>query len=157
MNINVIALSKVKDKHLASLIATYFKRLQKYAKVKVVEIKESYIPLKFNEHDINKALLEESKAILSKVKERDYVILLAPNGKTLDSVAFSEKLIKLSAKGTITFIIGSSYGVHTTIYSRANETMSFSPLTFPHELFRLLLFEQLFRAFKIINNETYHK
>lgn len=159
MIIEIIALSKVKDKSLANLIADYFKRLQKYAKVTVIEIKESYLPLKSNQHDVSKALNEESKKILSKVKERDYVIALSPNGKKLDSIEFSGALQKAhnQSTGAIIFIIGSSNGLDQAVYERANEVISFSDLTFTHELFRLLLFEQLFRAFKIINNETYHK
>ena len=157
MIINIIAVGKLKEKNIASLVATYYKRLQKHVKVNVIEVKESFIPLKSNEHDINRALLEESKRIISKVKERDYVILLAPKGKQLDSLAFSDFVATKSANSRLTFIIGSSYGVHEALYERANEVISFSELTFPHELFRLLLFEQLFRALKIINNETYHK
>lgn len=159
MVINVIAIGKMRDQNLLNLCNLYIKRLRKYVKVNIIEIKDMPLPIKHNASDIKTALEQEATLLFKHINERDYTVALAPHGKSVDSLTFSKNLSEYFVKGhaTINFIIGSSYGLSEDVYKRANETISFSALTFPHEMFRLLLFEQLFRAFKISHNETYHK
>ncbi len=159
MVINIIAVGKMRDQNLLNLCNMYIKRLRKYVKVNVLEVKEIPLPLKHNESDIKAALTHEASYIFRHINERDYVVALAPHGKSVDSPTFSDNLSEYFVKGnaTVNFIVGSSYGLSKEVYKRAHANISFSALTFPHEMFRLILLEQLFRAFKIKNNETYHK
>lgn len=158
MKINVIAVGKVKGPLLLS-VQEYLKMISKYTDIEVIEIKEETTPLKASEKTINSALDSEGENILKRISDKEYVIALAPHGKKLDSLCFSEELNNAFSLGQskVTFIIGSSHGLSNNIYTRANKVISFSDLTFPHQLFRVLLLEQIFRAFKILNNETYHK
>ena len=103
------------------------------------------------------ALEEEKNFILKQIKDRDYVVLFDVKGSKMDSISFSKYLEKIQLKGMVTFVIGGSFGFHKEIYQRANACISFSDFTIPHQLFRLLAYEQIYRAFKIKNNEMYHK
>lgn len=158
MKISVYAVGKVKGPLLQS-INEYMKMISKYCEIEIIEIKEELIPAKASEKTINNALDVEGEAILKRINDKDYVFALAPRGLKLDSPAFSEHLIQAFNLGQsrVSFIIGSSHGLSNNIYTRAHKVLSFSDLTFPHQLFRLMLLEQIFRAFKISNNETYHK
>ena len=137
----------------------YLKMIAKFAPINVVEIQEESIPLKENDGDIKNALELEGAAILKRIKEKEFVFLLSPKGKKLDSVAFSRELEAAFSLGQsqVTFVIGSSNGISPKVAERANFVLSFSDLTFPHQLFRVMLLEQIFRAFKISRNERYHK
>lgn len=159
MVINIIAVGKMRDQNLLNLCNVYIKRLRKYRKVNVIEVKESSLSPKHSASDIKVALDQEAALLFKHIKERDYIVALAPHGKSVDSLTFSKNLNEYFLKGSasVNFIIGSSYGLSEEVYKRAHESISFSALTFPHEMFRLMLLEQLFRSFKISHNETYHK
>lgn len=150
--IKIICVGQIKEPYLKSAIAEYSKRLKKYSKVEIIEIKDE-------------GLVEESKAIAlegEKIKkhllEKDCLITLEIEGKQLTSLEFSEKLNELLIENSnIVFIIGGSYGLSEEIKQRAKLHLSFSKMTFPHQLFRVILLEQVYRAYKILNNERYHK
>ena len=147
--IRIICVGKIKEKYFVDMIKEYEKRILKYTKFDIIELED------YN-YDVLKTINEEGKNILSKIKETDYVICLDIKGKKLDSVEFS-KVIEKNISNNITFIIGGSYGLSDAVLKRSNMHISFSDLTFPHKLFRVILLEQIYRSFKIINNESYHK
>lgn len=144
--INIICSGKIKEKYLIELIDDYKKRINKYHKINIIEIKDE------------DNLVSEAKNILKQISDKDYVIACAIEGNTLDSNSFA-KLIEetFNQASTIDFVIGSSYGLDNSVIKRANKVLSFSKFTMPHGLFRGILLEQIYRAFKINNNETYHK
>lgn len=143
--IKVICVGKIKEQYLKDLINDYLKRINKYHKLDIIELKDS-----------NK--IDESKEILKYVNSKDYIITMDINGNKLSSVELSKKIDNLLMNySNITFIIGGSYGLHDDVKSVSNYSLSFSDLTFPHGLFRGLLLEQIYRSFKILNNESYHK
>ena len=139
-------MGKIKEDYLNKLIDDYKKRISRYHKIEIIELNDS--------NDLQK----ESVDILKHINNQDYVIALDINGENLDSVSLAKKIDSTFLNyGTITFIIGSSFGLHEDVKRRANYKLSFSKLTFPHGLFRGILLEQIYRSFKILNNETYHK
>ena len=139
-------MGKIKEDYLNKLIEDYKKRISRYHKIEIIELNDS--------NDLQK----ESVDILKHINNQDYVIALDIDGENLDSVSLSKKIDSTFLNyGTITFIIGSSFGLHDDVKRRANYKLSFSKLTFPHGLFRGILLEQIYRSFKILNNETYHK
>lgn len=157
MKIKIIALGKIKEQSLSSLIDEYKKRIGKYTNIEIIELKESNLR-SLSDKDICNALVEEAIEINKYIKKDDYVIPLTIEGKSLDSVTFANNLESVFSLGKdIVFIIGSSYGLSDEIKNRGNLNLSFSKMTYPHQLMRLILLEQLFRAFKIIHHETYHK
>lgn len=144
--IKIICMGKIKEDYLNKLIDDYKKRISRYHKIEIIELNDS--------NDLQK----ESADILKHINNQDYVIALDIDGENLDSVSLAKKIDSIFLNyGTITFIIGSSFGLHEDIKRRANYRLSFSKLTFPHGLFRGILLEQIYRSFKILNNETYHK
>lgn len=149
--IKLIVVGKIKEKYLLDAVKEYEKRLSKYTKLKIIELAdESY--------DVKKTLLKEKESIIKNINDKDYVITLEIEGKSLDSIEFSNKIEELqNYNNDICFIIGGSYGLHDEIKKRSNLSLSFSKMTFPHQLFRIILLEQIYRAYKIMNNETYHK
>ena len=148
----LICVGKIKEKYLNEAIDEYKKRLSKYTKLDIVELPD----ISYNE--IDKVKKEEGKLILKHLKETDNVIILDINGIELSSVELTNKLCRLeSVNSNITFIIGGSYGLSEEVKKRANFSLSFSKLTFPHQLFRVILLEQIYRTYKIRNNENYHK
>ena len=147
--IKIICVGKIKEKYYKSAIEEYLKRLSKYTKLEVIELPD------YN-YDITKTLLEEGKNVLSKINDNDYVVTMEINGKECNSVELSS-FIEKNLSNNIVFVIGGSYGLSSDVKQRSNYSMSFSKLTFPHQLFRILLLEQVYRAFKIINNENYNK
>jgi 23S rRNA (pseudouridine1915-N3)-methyltransferase len=150
--IKIICVGKIKEKYLKDGIDEYLKRLSKYTKLEIIEIED----VDFNEKE--KTLRYESDNIKKYINYRDYIITLEIEGNELNSIEFSNKVSDvLNNNSNITFIIGGSYGLHESIKYLCNYSLSFSKLTFPHQLFRLALLEQIYRAFKIMNNETYHK
>lgn len=159
MKVKIICVGKLKEKYLVDGIKEYLKRISGYSDVEIIEVSDERIPDKASlaEEMIVKA--KEGRKILDKVKQDDYMILLDVSGKEMDSVSFSKQIEKctLEGKSTIDFVIGGSLGHGEEVLSRANFRLSFSPMTFPHQLMRLILVEQIYRAFKIMKNETYHK
>ena len=150
--IKLICVGKIKEKYLNEAIDEYKKRLSKYTKLDIIELPDS----SYNE--IDKVKKEEGKLILKHLKETDNVIILDIDGIELSSLELTNKLCRLeSVNSNITFIIGGSYGLSEEVKKRANYSISFSKLTFPHQLFRVILLEQLYRTYKIRNNENYHK
>lgn len=156
MIIKVIALGKLKEKFLKDGIEEFQKRLRPYANFEIIEL----LPVEIkDEHLIAKALDEEAEKIFAYIKPLSYVITLEINGKPLSSEEFASKIESLSKDGTseIVFVIGSSYGLSPIVSNRADFKMSLSKMTFLHQFARLILVEQIYRAFKIIKGETYHK
>lgn len=150
--IKIIAVGKVKEKFYREAILEYQKRLSKYTKVEIIEVPD--IDAETKEIELRK----EKEFILKNIKEREYLVTLEIEGKEMDSLTFSSLLEKnFSLYPTITFIIGGSVGIHSSIKEMAHFKLSFSKMTFPHQLFRVLLLEQIYRAYKIQNHESYHK
>jgi 23S rRNA (pseudouridine1915-N3)-methyltransferase len=147
--IKIICIGKIKEKFLREAILEYEKRIQKYVKIELIELPDFSI-------GINKE--KEGEAILKNIKEKEYVITLEIEGEQLTSLEFADKLEKLQMqKGDVVFVIGGSDGLSPSVKKRSNYKLSFSNMTFPHQLFRVILLEQIYRAFKIRNHESYHK
>ena len=144
--IKIICVGKIKEKYLTDLINDYYKRINKYYKLEIIELKDS---------DIKR----ERDDILKYLKKTDYIISLSIEGRNLSTLEFKDKIENLlnTSNSNITFIIGGSDGLDEEIKRSSNELLSFSKLTFPHGLFRGILLEQIYRIFKIMNKETYHK
>lgn len=144
--IKIICLGKIKEEYLNNMIKDYQKRISRYHKIEIIELTDS------------NNLEKEAVDIQKHINNQDYVIALDIDGEIIDSVSLSKKIDQtFLTNSTITFIIGSSFGLHPDIKKRANYRLSFSKMTFPHGLFRGILLEQIYRSFKILNNETYHK
>ena len=159
MKIKVVTVGKLKEKYLKDGIAEYSKRISRFAKLEMIELADEKIPDKASESENQKILEIEGQRILSKVGDRDFVIVLAIEGKTFSSEEFSKQLEEASIKGfsTLTFIIGGSLGLSSSVKNRANLSVSFGRLTLPHQLMRLVLVEQIYRAFTIQQGSPYHK
>lgn len=156
MKIKIIALGKIKEKFLKDGINEFLKRLTPYASVSVTEL----TPVEIKDENLTeKALIEEGEKILSNIKPLDYVITLEINGKQLSSEEFASKITEITNAGVqeIVFVIGSSCGIGKNVSQRADFKLSMSKMTFLHQFARLILTEQIYRAFKIIKGETYHK
>lgn len=151
--LKLICVGKVKDASLKALIDDYQKRIQKYHKLEVIEVKDE--PIRDNEKEV---LDIEASRIMSKIYKDDYVILLDLHGESLDSVSFAKKIDKLFVSySKITFVIGGSLGLGEEVRKRANYRLKLSDMTFLHQMTRLIILEQIYRCFKILNHETYHK
>lgn len=158
LHINVLCVGKIKENFFKEAILEYSKRLSRFCNLTILEIADEKIPDKANEKIEQEIKGKEGNNILSHIKKDSYTIALDLNGKEFDSISFSQKMSKLSiTNSNITFIIGGSLGLSKEVLSACNEKMCFSKLTFPHQLIRIFLLEQLYRSFKIANNETYHK
>ena len=159
MKIKIIAVGKVKENYLKEGINEYLLRLSPYAKTEIIEVDDSKVKDNPNQSDITKVINEEGDRVLSKIKNTDYVINLDLNKKEFDSVEFSKFIESKMVEGgsSLTFVIGGSYGLSQQVKERANYAISLSKMTFLHQMTRLILLEQLYRSFKILNNETYHK
>ena len=143
--IRIICVGKLKEKYLIDLVNDYLSRLNKYHKTELIEVKDSDI-------------IKESLLIEKQIDNRDFVITMDINGKKMNSIDFAKNIDSwIINNSRIVFIIGGSDGLHITIKERSNYALSFSDMTFPHGLFRGFLIEQIYRGFKILNNETYHK
>ena len=153
--IKIIAPGKIKDKHMAALIDDYQKRINHYQKLEIIEVKDETINANNSSDNIKQ---KEGERILSKIEANDYVICLDLKGEMMDSVAFSDKIDNLvNRSNNIVFVIGGSLGIHEDVLKRANASLKLSPMTFLHQMTRLILLEQIYRAFKILHHETYHK
>jgi 23S rRNA (pseudouridine1915-N3)-methyltransferase len=159
MRIRIITVGKIKETYLSMAIKEYSKRLNAYCQLEIIEIKDEKVPEKLSQSQRLKALEIEGKKILSMIKDNDIVITLEISGTPLSSEDFSKKIQNygIQGKSQLTFVVGGSLGLSTELLTRSNWSLSFSNMTFPHQLFRVMLIEQIYRAFKIINNETYHK
>lgn len=150
--IKIICVGKIKEKYLRDAIDEYTKRISKYTKLNLIEVKD------YDYDDINKVLNSEKEQIEKYIDSKDYLITLEIEGKQISSEQLATKLDEtLTVNSNITFVIGGSYGIDKSIKDKANYHLSFSTLTFPHQLFRVLLLEQIYRSYKINNNESYHK
>ena len=150
--IKIIAVGSVKEKYLQDAITEYIKRIKKYTNLDIIEVKDEGIVEK------EKALNIEAEKIKKHINEKEYLITLEIEGKEYTSLEFANKLENIFIENSnITFIIGGSHGLHENVKEKANLHLSFSKMTFPHQLFRLLLLEQIYRSYKINNNESYHK
>jgi len=159
MKIKIICVGKLKEKYLVDGIKEYTKRISAYADVEIIEVADERIPERASLADEMLVKAKEGRRVLDKVKQDDYMILLDVNGQEMDSEQFAEKIenCMINGKSTIDFVIGGSLGHSEDVLTRANLRVSFSLMTFPHQLMRLFLVEQIYRAYKIIRNETYHK
>ena len=147
--IKIICIGKIKEQYLKDAIEEYKKRLHKYTKLEIIELQDE---------SVGDILSKEKEKIIKYISEKDYVITLEIEGEMITSPTFAKKIEMLQLNNpNITFIIGGSYGLHDDIKNKSNYKLSFSRLTFPHQLFRVMLLEQIYRSYKIINNETYHK
>lgn len=159
MNITVISVGKLKEKYLKLGIEEFSKRLSKYCKLDLIELDDEKCPENLSPKDMLIVKEKEGKKILSKIKSNSYVIALAIDGKNLSSEELADAMSKLAVRGNshITFVIGGSLGLCDEVLKRSDYKLSFSKMTFPHQLMRLILLEQVYRAFRINNNEPYHK
>ena len=159
MKINIISVGSIKEKYFKEAINEYLKRLSKYCSVETIEVKDE--PIKDNSSAKDDEIVKrvEGERIIKVIPKNSFTILLDLRGEMLDSVAFSKKIDNITKYGnsTINFIIGGSIGVSQDVYNISDYKLCFSKMTFPHKLMKVILLEQIYRAFKILNNETYHK
>lgn len=159
MNISIICVGKLKEKYWQDAVMEYSKRLAPYCKLKIVELKETKLPLNAGTAETEAVRISEGKEILSRLGENNFTITLEINGHRLASEEFAEKLetLGISSKSDIAFVIGGSLGLSREVSARADYRLSFSDMTFPHQMMRVILLEQIYRCFKINKNEPYHK
>lgn len=159
MNISIITIGKLKEKYLKAGIDEYLKRLSSYAKVEVIEMPDEKAPEELSLAEMEQVKQKEGEKLLSKISQDTYVIALAIDGKMKSSEELADSLDKLATygKSKIAFVIGGSLGLSHEVLNRADERLSFSKMTFPHQLMRLILLEQVYRAFRINRGEPYHK
>ena len=159
IKITIISAGKVKEKYFLSAIDEYVKRLSRYTKMEFISLKQGHTTQEMSEKDIVNVKEDEGLRILDRISEREYVIALDLRGTELTSENFSDKIqnLRVTGKSNITFIIGGSHGLSEKVLKRANYKICFSKMTFPHKLMKVILVEQIYRAFKIISNEPYHK
>lgn len=156
MKINIVSVGNLKEKYLLDGCKEYLKRISRYHTINVIEIEEEKLPKNYSEADISKCLVKEGQKIEKHLS--GFVVILDRLGDMIDSVQFSKKLENISlSNNTITFVIGGSYGICENIKKAAGYSISFSKMTFPHQLFRVMLLEQIYRACTISNNILYHK
>lgn len=159
MNITLVTVGKVKEKFYRDAIAEFEKRLSRYCKLDIIEVADEKTPDKASDSVENQIKEKEAERILKNIREDAYCIALAIEGKKTDSVKFARHLEQLGVSGrsNIVFVIGGSLGLHDLVLKRSDETLSFSDMTFPHQLMRLILLEQIYRCYRIISGEPYHK
>ena len=158
MNINIVAVGSIKEKFFKDAVSEYAKRLSRYVKLNIIEVKDEKTPAMASALEEEKIKEVESERILSKLTN-SYVVALTIDGKKYSSEELAKRMEKydILSKGNLSFIIGGSLGLHKTVIDRADEKLSFSEMTFPHQLMRVILLEQIYRAYRIRNNEPYHK
>ena len=159
MKITLITVGKIKEKFFQDAIAEYSKRLSRYCKLEIIQVADEKTPDGASEAVETQIKEKEGNRILSHISDNDYVIALAINGKERDSVELAEhiKALGLHGKSSLTFVIGGSLGLSEEVLKRADEKLSFSKMTFPHQLMRVILAEQIYRSYRIIHGEPYHK
>ena len=158
MNINIVVVGSIKEKFYRDAIDEYAKRLSRYAKMSITEVKDEKTPANASTSEEDKIKQIEAERILSKFNN-SYVVALAIDGKKYTSESFAKRMenYDILSKGNLAFVIGGSLGLHESVLKRADERLSFSDMTFPHQLMRVILLEQIYRAYRIRNNEPYHK
>lgn len=159
MHYTIVCVGKIKEKFYTEAMEEYRKRLSRYAKIDIVEVADEKTPDRASEAEENGIKRKEGERLLGKIQDSMYVIALDLGGREYDSVSFAEHMgdCMLQGKSHIAFVIGGSLGLHKTVLERANERISFSHFTFPHQLMRVILLEQIYRANRILNHEPYHK
>jgi 23S rRNA (pseudouridine1915-N3)-methyltransferase len=159
MRITIVAVGKIRERYLTDGIAEYLKRLTRYATVSIVEVAEEAAPETLSPAEQAQVAAREGARLCKALREGQYIIALAIDGKSLSSEAFATHLQQLgtAGRGDIAFLIGGSLGLDPATHARADLTLSFGPLTFPHQLMRLILAEQVYRAFRIMQGAPYHK
>lgn len=159
MNIDVIAVGKVKEKFILDGIREYVKRLKPYCNINIIEVNDEKVPEGLSEKEKEAIMLKEGSKIIDKIRKGSFIISLCIEGKQMDSVEFARYIedVMTAGNSNITFVIGGSLGLHDDIKSISDLKLSFSKMTFPHMLMRLILVEQIYRAFKIMKGEPYHK
>lgn len=159
MKVTVLAVGKVKEKFYREAIEEFKKRLSRYCRLEIIEVADEKTPERAREAEEMLIKDKEGERLLKHIRDTDYVCALAIDGEQLDSVAFSAQLNGLGIGGfsNIVFVIGGSLGLHERVLKRADYRLSFSKMTFPHQLMRVILLEQIYRSFRIINGEPYHK
>ena len=158
ININIICTGKIKERYLKDAIDEYSKRLSKFCKLNILELPDKKIPDKSNQNIENEIKNIESENVINHLKKDSYIICLDLNGKQFSSENFAKNIQDISMQNSnITFIIGGSLGINEKLLNLAHQKICFSKMTFPHQLIRVFLLEQIFRAFKILNGEPYHK
>lgn len=159
MNIAIVTVGKLKEKYLKQGIEEYTKRLTSYAKMQLIEVADEKAPENLSEADMEIVKKKEADRILAKIAPDAHVIALAIDGKMKTSEEFAASIESLMTygKSKIVFVIGGSLGLHSSVLQRSEEKLSFSKMTFPHQLMKLVLVEQVYRAFRIIKGEPYHK
>lgn len=159
MKITILCVGKVKEKFYRDAIAEYSKRLSRYCKLEIIEVSDEKTSEQATQTEIDIVKNKEGERLLKNIKDDAYVFCLAIDGKQLDSVELSQKMDKLmiGGKSHLVFVIGGSLGLSDDVLKRADYKLSFSKMTFPHQLMRVILLEQIYRSFRISNNEPYHK
>ncbi len=159
MRITILCVGKIKEKFYREALEEYQKRLSKYCKLEIIEVADEKTPDKASATEEEQIKEKEAKRILDKIKEDTFVCTLEIAGKRFSSEGFAEFIEKSGIHGisSICFVIGGSLGLHTSVLARSNQSLSFSDMTFPHQLMRVILAEQIYRAFRIIHKEPYHK
>lgn len=159
MNITIISVGKIKEKYLKSAINEYSKRLSRYCKLKLIEVTDEKAPENLSQTEMDNIKDKEGAGILKNIKEGAYIIALDIKGKMISSEELAKKLdtLGIQGKSNVVFIIGGSLGLSKNILNRADFKLSFSPMTFPHQLMKVILLEQVYRGFRINRGEPYHK
>ena len=159
MGIRILSVGKIREKYLSMAVDEYAKRLGRYTKLEFIRVADEKTPDEAPEAVRLQIRRLEGERLLRYIREKDFVIALAIDGEALDSVAFSKKLQRLAVEGktSLVFVIGGSRGLSPEVLSRADYRLSFSRMTFPHQLMQVILLEQIYRAYRIMNNEPYHK
>ena len=159
MKITIVCVGKIKEKFYMDAVQEYQKRLGRYCSLEIVEVADEKTKEEAADNEINLVKNREGERILKKVRDDGYVIALAIDGVSLDSVELSEKIARLGVHGIsrIYFVIGGSLGLSDAVLQRADYKLSFSRMTFPHQLMRVILVEQIYRSYRIMNHEPYHK
>ncbi|HSH36697.1 23S rRNA (pseudouridine(1915)-N(3))-methyltransferase RlmH [Schnuerera sp.] len=159
MNIKIIAVGKIKEKYIREGIKEYSKRLSKYCNLEIIEVADEKAPEKLSKKDMEIIKNKEGAKLLSKIPQNSFIISLEIEGKEISSEELSKKMkdIMISGINDITFIIGGSLGLSQEVRNKANYKLSFSKMTFPHQLMRVILLEQIYRGFRIMRGEPYHK
>ena len=159
MKITIIAVGKIKEKFYRDAVAEYEKRLGRYCKLEIIQVEDEKTPDRVGTSLTELVKQKEAERILKYIREDAFVVALEIQGDMYDSEGFAEQIEKLATKGVsyIQFIIGGSLGLHEEVCKKADHAVSFSKMTFPHQLMRVILLEQIYRAYRIINGEPYHK
>lgn len=159
MKITILCVGKLKESFFRDAVNEYKKRLSRYVKLDIVEVADEKTPDGASEREEQIIREKEGARLLQKIRSEDYVVELAIGGRSCDSLSFSRKIEALgtTCRGNLIFVIGGSLGLADEVSERADEAISFSELTFPHQLMRVILLEQIYRGYKIMKNEPYHK